>query len=125
MPADCATAYTASTANSVKVTVAEPFTFLTPGLAALVGNFTMTASATSASLGAAGLPATAAPCVSVPNVVGLAPAAAVAALEAKGLVPNGMDDLTSGTRNQVQTQAPAAATCVNPATTPITFHYRP
>ncbi len=125
-PGDCATAYTAATPHNVLVTVSEPFTFLTPAVGGIVGNLTITASATSVSLGAAGLPASPPACATVPNVVNMTRDQAIAAVEAAGLVPNGIDDLTTGTKNQVVSpQTPSAGSCVNASTTPVTFHYRP
>jgi Flp pilus assembly protein TadG len=123
-PSACSVAATAATSNTVTVNVSEPFSFLTP----LVGNFTtltLRASATSVALGAAGVAATAPPCVNVPNVVNMTSAAATSAIEAAGLVPNPQGDLTSGTKDKVASQNPAAATCVTPSTTVVTFHYRP
>lgn len=127
VPADCRTAYTSSVPNRVEVTVAEPFTFLTPGLATIMGNFTMNASATAVSLGAAGIPADAAQCVTVPDVVTppKTPSEAVTDIEAAGLVPNGMGDLPTGPQNQVMKQLPVSGQCVDASKTIVTFHYRP
>ena len=126
-PGTCADASTSNPTgpqNTVTVTVTRPFSFLTP----VVGSLTqlpLRASATSVAVGAAGTPATPAPCAAVPNVVGATPDNAISFIQSAGLVPSPKDDLTSGAKDKVMSQSPAGGTCVSAASTVVSFHYRP
>jgi Flp pilus assembly protein TadG len=125
-PQTCATAATSATSNIVTVTVSAPFSFLTPVIGSIVGQLSIASSATSAALGSAGVAATPPPCVAVPLVNGLhATDAANAAIIAKGLVPNPLPDVTTGTKNVASAQSPTSGTCISAGTTVVTYHYRP
>jgi Flp pilus assembly protein TadG len=152
-PADCARAV----GNTVEVTVQGSFVLLTPLLSAIFGGQTLalsgdataqlevfTAAPTptpspaptaspeasptaspdpSASPTSSPVPA----CVNPPNVIGMNPSDASAAIIATGLHPvplMGSYDLTTGPKNQVQEQNPDATQCVTSGSS-VGFHYRP
>jgi Flp pilus assembly protein TadG len=60
----------------------------------------------------------------VPNVIDMTPSEADSAISAQGLTPNGVGDLTTGPKNRVRSQSPAAGTCVASGST-VTYRYRP
>jgi hypothetical protein len=143
-PSDC----TRAVGNTVQVTVQGSFVLLTPLLFALFGGQTLSLSGTataqlevftaastptpspepsqtpspdpSASASSSPTPA----CVNPPNVLGMTPSDASAAITASGLDPDGRSDLTSGTKNKVQEQNPDATLCVTVGST-VQYHYRP
>jgi Flp pilus assembly protein TadG len=126
-PGSCAAAATSSPTgpqNTVTVNVSRTFSFLTPVLGSLT-SIPLRVSATSVAIGSAGTAPTPPPCRNVPNVLNMTSAAATSAIQSAGLVPNPQDDLTNGTKDKVQSQAPTAGTCANATTTVVTFHYRP
>jgi hypothetical protein len=62
-----------------------------------------------------------------PNVIGMSPDSASAAIRAKGLTPVAEGDLTTGTKHRVREQSPDSSVCV-PIQDPgweIHFKYRP
>jgi Flp pilus assembly protein TadG len=149
-PSDC----TRAVGNTVKVTVQGSFVLLTPLLSALFGGQTLSLSgAATAQLDvftaaptptpsptptaspepspssspdpSASAPSSPTPaCVNPPNVLGMSPSDASAAITAAGLSPDGRFDLTSGTKNKVQEQNPDATLCVTAGST-VQYHYRP
>jgi Flp pilus assembly protein TadG len=121
-PDSCSAARTSQTQNVVQVTVTRSFSFLTPVIGSFLGNVTLTASASSVAVGKAGVPVTPPPCVTVPNVVGLTPANASAAIIAAGLVPSGTDAPPNG-GSSVLSQIPAAWACVSGSATVVSYRY--
>lgn len=116
--------------NQYRVGVSHPFRLVTPILAAFGGTWTIKATATSLVLNDAfdpNAPSVPIPppagCVDVPNVVDMKPTDADAAISGAGLTPNGVGDLTTGTKDKVRSQSPSAG-CVASATT-VTYHFRP
>jgi hypothetical protein len=68
--------------------------------------------------------ATPCPFVTVPDVAGMAPSDADVAINAAGLTPNGIGDLTTGQKNSATNQSPGSGACVASGTT-VSYHYRP
>jgi hypothetical protein len=121
-PDSCNDARTNANQNVVTVTVSRTFALLTPLIGNIFSNLSVTATASSVALGEAGIPVTPPPCVSVPNVVGLSPAAANSAIIGVGLVPSGEDKPPSGGATVVS-QNPAAGACVVASATVVHFEY--